>query len=244
MSTSRGKKPASKKTAFLQAPLAQSSRGTLEAAPEDYADWIRDVKARVHEARRRAARAVHSELVGLSWRIGRDTRARQQTQGWGAKIVDRISTDLKTELPDSEGFSPRNLMYMRAFAVAWPSREVVQQPVGRLPWGHDVVLLTRLKDQSLEVARWLATPPAVHIRLRPLEWFQKVLQLGEKHSTYREKEVDDDLAKLLNMVWEQDQHRLRASSASFVAFRGLLAWLVERQNPLGLELQGRIGGLA
>jgi hypothetical protein len=93
-------------------------------------------------------------------------------------------------------------------------------------------------------ARWLATPPAVHIRLRTLEWFLKVLQLEEKQSTYREKDVDDELAKLLNMVWDQDQHRLRASSESFVAFRGLLAWLVERQNPLGLELQGRIGGLA
>jgi hypothetical protein len=93
-------------------------------------------------------------------------------------------------------------------------------------------------------ARWLATPAAVHIRLRTLEWFLKVLRLDETQSTYRENDADDDLAKLLNVVWDEDQHRLRASSESFVAFRRLLAWLVERQNPLGLELQGRIGGLA
>lgn len=93
-------------------------------------------------------------------------------------------------------------------------------------------------------ARWLATPPAVDIRLRTLEWFLQKLQPGKKLSSYREQDVEDDLAKLLNVVWDQNPQRLRASRESFAAFRGLLAWLVERQNSLGLELQGRIGGLA
>jgi hypothetical protein len=93
-------------------------------------------------------------------------------------------------------------------------------------------------------ACWLAMPPALGIRLRTLEWFLKNLQRDEEQSTYREKDVEDDLGKLLNVVWEKDQHQLHASSESFTAFRGLLAWLVERQNSLGLELQGRIGGLA
>jgi hypothetical protein len=93
-------------------------------------------------------------------------------------------------------------------------------------------------------ARWLATPPAVDIRLRTLAWFLKKLQSNEKERTYGKKDVDDDLAKLLNVVWDQDQQQLRASSESLAAFRGLLVGLVERQNSLGLELQGRIGGLA
>ncbi len=45
------------------------------------------------------------------------------------------------------------LMYMRAFAEAWNEDEIVQQPVGQLPWGHNVLLLTRLKDRSLSVGR-------------------------------------------------------------------------------------------
>jgi predicted nuclease of restriction endonuclease-like (RecB) superfamily len=110
-SSKRGRTAASKKGAIVQASLAPSSRATLEAAPEGYAEWIREVKSRVHEARQRAARAVNNELVGLYWRIGRDICARQQAQGWGAKIVDRISADLKMEFPDTEGFSPRNLKY-------------------------------------------------------------------------------------------------------------------------------------
>jgi len=31
------------------------------------------------------------------------------------------------------------------FAEAWPDKQFVQQPVGQLPWGHNLVLLTKLK---------------------------------------------------------------------------------------------------
>jgi hypothetical protein len=93
-------------------------------------------------------------------------------------------------------------------------------------------------------ARWLSKPAAAAVRLRTLAWFLKLLQADEERSVNRDEDVDDDLAKLLNVVWDQDQSRLRTTSESFAAFRGLLAWLVERQNSLGLELQGRIGGLA
>jgi hypothetical protein len=67
MTTSRSKKAASKNGAVVKAPLGRSSRATLETAPEGYAEWIRDLKVRVHEARQRAARSVNSELIGLYW---------------------------------------------------------------------------------------------------------------------------------------------------------------------------------
>ncbi|MGB2748213.1 PDDEXK nuclease domain-containing protein [Thiofilum sp.] len=47
-----------------------------------------------------------------------------------------------------EGFSRSNLMYMRAFAQAWQDESIVQQAVGQLPWGHNVVLLTQLKEPT------------------------------------------------------------------------------------------------
>lgn len=93
-------------------------------------------------------------------------------------------------------------------------------------------------------ARWLSKSAAALIRLRALPWFLGQLQAKKERSRYREDDVEDDLAKLLNVVWEQDQSPLRATNEAFAAFRGLLAWLVQRQNSLGLELQGRIGGLA
>ncbi|MCT0200398.1 hypothetical protein KQ313_12000 [Synechococcus sp. CS-1325] len=92
-------------------------------------------------------------------------------------------------------------------------------------------------------ARWLAKPAAGAVRVRTLTWFQELLHGDEESSAYRYEDFEDDLAKLLNVVWDQDQIRLRTTGESFAAFQGLLAWLVERQNSLGLELQGRIGGL-
>ena len=114
--------------------------------PGGYADWLAELKTRIHTAQQRAALAVNRELVLLYWQIGRDILERQVKQGWGAKVIERLGHDLRTAFPDMKGFSRANLMYMRAFAQAWPDAEVVQQAVGQLPWGHNLVLLTKLKD--------------------------------------------------------------------------------------------------
>lgn len=126
----------------------------LTAPPEGYADWLADLKARIHGAQQRAALAVNRELVLLYWQIGRDILARQAEQGWGAKVIERLSQDLRTAFPEMKGFSPRNLKYMRAFAEAWPDEEFVQQAAAQLPWGHNLVLLDRLNTP--EERRWYA----------------------------------------------------------------------------------------
>lgn len=64
---------------------------------------------------------------------------------------------MRTAFPDIKGFSRANLMYMRAFAEAWPAAERVQQPVGQLPWRHNLVLLTGLKDSQQRLAYAQAT---------------------------------------------------------------------------------------
>lgn len=71
------------------------------------------------------------------WLTGHDILARQAEQGWGAKVIERLAHDLRTAFPQMKGFSRANLMYMRAFAEAWPDAAIVQQAVGQLPWGHN-----------------------------------------------------------------------------------------------------------
>jgi len=106
----------------------------LIPAPGGYAEWLIDLKSRIHTAQQRAALAVNRELVLLYWQIGRDILTRQAEQGWGAKVIERLAHDLKTAFPEMKGFSRANLMYMRAFADAWPADEIVQQAVGQLPF--------------------------------------------------------------------------------------------------------------
>ena len=149
----------------------------LTTPPEGYADWLADLKGRIHTAQQRATLSVNRELVALYWRIGRDILARQAAQGWGAKVIERLAHDLRAAFPEMKGFSRANLMYMRAFAEAWPDAEIVQQAVGQLPWGHNLVLLTRLKDaqqrlayaQSAIAHGWSRNVLNIHIETRLLE---------------------------------------------------------------------------
>lgn len=124
----------------------------LTPAPEGYADWLADLKGRIDSAQQRATLAVNRELVLLYWHIGREILARQASQGWGSRVIERLAQDLRTAFPEIKGFSRANLMYMRAFAEAWPDAAIVQQAVGQLPWGHNLVLLTRLKDPQQRLA--------------------------------------------------------------------------------------------
>lgn len=129
----------------------------LTDPPEGYAEWLVDLKARIHAAQQRAALAVNTELISLYWQIGRDILDRQAEQGWGAKVVERLSRDLRAAFPDLGGFSRANLMHMRAFAEAWPDGAIVQQSVGQIPWGHNIVLLTKLKQRDARLAYVAAT---------------------------------------------------------------------------------------
>jgi len=111
-----------------------------ERLPADYPQFLAEVKTRIAAARTRAVLAVNSELIRLYWEIGHDILDREQREGWGAKVIDRLAADLRREFPEMTGFSRANLKYMRAFADAWPleegGRAIGQQAVGQLPWGH------------------------------------------------------------------------------------------------------------
>lgn len=145
--------------------------------PADYAAWLAELKTRIHTAQLRATLAVNRELVLLYWQIGRDILARQGREGWGAKVIERLAQDLRNAFPTMKGFSRANLMYMRAFAEAWPDAEIVQQAVGQLPWGHNLVLLSKLKttEQRLAYAHraiqhgWSRNVLNIHIERRLLE---------------------------------------------------------------------------
>lgn len=129
------------------------------------------------------------ELVLLYWQIGRDILTRQNDQGWGSKVIDRLAQDLRAAFPDIEGFSPRNLKYMRAFAEAGPEAEFVQQAAAQLPWGHNLVLLDKLPGPEtrrwyiLQAVKhsWSRNTLMMHIENRLLERSGKAVSNFESH---------------------------------------------------------------
>jgi predicted nuclease of restriction endonuclease-like (RecB) superfamily len=125
---------------------------------EGYASLLAELKERIRTARLRAAVAVNEELILLYWSIGRDILDRQTAAGWGARVIDRLAADLRRDFPEMTGLSPRNLKYMRAFAEAFPEREIVQQIVARLPWGHAIKLVESVKSPEQRI--WYARQAA------------------------------------------------------------------------------------
>lgn len=131
-------------------PIAPSHAGL----PQNYAKVLGDIKKRITQTRLRAALATNSHMVLLYWDIGRMILQRQQKEGWGAKTIDRLSLDLQKSFTDMSGFSPRNLKYMRAFALAWPDLKIVQRTVAQLPWRSNLALLDMLSD--VQTRLWYA----------------------------------------------------------------------------------------
>lgn len=104
------------------------------------------MKERIRETRLRTILSANASMVLLYWDMGKMIIERQNSEGWGAKVIDRLSSDLRRAFPDMKGLSPRNLKYMRAFAAAWPDRAIVQQLAAQIPWFHNCVLLDRVPD--------------------------------------------------------------------------------------------------
>ncbi|MEL6764897.1 MAG: DUF1016 N-terminal domain-containing protein [Cyanobacteria bacterium J06607_6] len=115
---------------------------------QNYSALLNDLKTRIRSAQVKAALAVNQELILLYWHIGREILARQQEQGWGAKVVSQLSQDLKREFPDMKGFSARNLTYMRTFANAYPDLEITQRAAAQIPWFHNCTLLDKVEDST------------------------------------------------------------------------------------------------
>lgn len=160
------------------------STDPLLPLPADYADWLGNLKLRIHGARQRALLSANAEQIRLYHDLGRDILERQSREGWGAKVINQLSVDLRAAFPGMKGLSSRNLHYMRLFAELCPTRQFVQQtaaqipaqpivqqsaaqitPIGQqtadlLPWFHIVTLLTKLSDPALR--EWYARQAIEH----------------------------------------------------------------------------------
>jgi predicted nuclease of restriction endonuclease-like (RecB) superfamily len=144
----------------------------------EYGSWLAGLKQRIQSAQQRATLSVNRELVLLYWQIGREILERQRVQGWGAKVIAQLAKDLLTAFPDMKGFSRSNLMYMRAFYEAWPEESIVQQLVGQLPWGQNLMLLTKLK--TIEERQWYAAKAIEHGWSRNVMWHHISTQLQQR----------------------------------------------------------------
>ncbi len=113
-----------------------------------YQNHITELKAEIMRARVKAALSVNRELVLLYWRIGQKILEMQEKEGWGAKVIEQISKDLRKDFPEMRGLSARNLKYMRTFSATYSDVKFVQQAAAQIPWFHNCLLLDKLKREK------------------------------------------------------------------------------------------------
>lgn len=124
----------------------------------NYISILDELKKEISDARVKAAFTVNEQLLELYWKIGKRIFEQRVSEGWGTKIIERLSADLKASFPDIKGISPRNLKYMQSFAEAYPSflqaplaqlkdtSSILQVPLAKLPWYHHITLLDKVKN--------------------------------------------------------------------------------------------------
>ncbi len=128
---------------------------------EVYKDWLYQVKTKIQTSQIKAALAVNTTLINLYWDLGQMIVQKQHESNWGDGLINQLAKDLKAAFPEMKGFSVSNLKYCRQFylfysepnpirqqAVAQSPDEFSQQLVGQIPWGHHILIFSKLKDKQ------------------------------------------------------------------------------------------------
>lgn len=126
----------------------------LSEMSDNYLQFIEDIKNEIRKQRISVVLNANSSMICLYWKIGRLILEKQEKEGWGTKVIDRMAKDIKDAFPDMSGFSPRNIKYMRKFAECWPDFEIVQRVVAQIPWRTNRMLLDKLHDKESRI--WYA----------------------------------------------------------------------------------------
>ena len=120
----------------------------------EYISWVNELKILIQKTQIKASIAVNRELLELYWTIGKSISEKVNKANWGSSVVEELSKDLKTEFPNQKGFSRSNLFSMKKWFEFYSKSEInlekIQQLVGQIPWGQNVVIIS--KSKSIEEA--------------------------------------------------------------------------------------------
>ncbi len=121
---------------------------------EEYIKWVVELKQLINSSQIKASLSVNQTMLAMYWEIGKSISHKVEVMKWGSGIVEILSKDLKKLFPNQKGFSRTNLFYMKKWYEFYTTNEIelekVQQLVGQIPWGQNVVIVS--KSKSIEEA--------------------------------------------------------------------------------------------
>lgn len=123
----------------------------MSSISRTFAEVFLELKKKIQEARLSASLAVNQQLIKLYWEMGKIIFDTQQTQKWGARDIESLGNELQKEFPGISGFSRSNLFKMRSFYLSYEKvsqtvRQFEELPISQIPWGHNIILVTKIKN--------------------------------------------------------------------------------------------------
>ena len=155
----------------------------------EYLEIVKSIRDEIKVAQYKAAVSVNRELIMLYYNIG---RVINEHKSWGNKFIDYLAADIKLSFPSATGYSVRNLKYMAKFAAIYPDFEFVQQVVAQIPWGHNVVLMDKISDDT--VRKWYIEQSIEH------GWSRNVLVHQIESSLYERQVIADKISNFENRL--------------------------------------------
>lgn len=133
-----------------------------------YTSWLNKVKQKYRAYQSKAIVKVNSEMLKFYWEMGADIIRMQNEQGWGNGVIKQLSLDLRNAYANVQGFSVRNLEYMKRWYLFYSKYAEIseetnknltiaksQQPVAilqfpiifsNIPWGHHIEIIYKCKS--------------------------------------------------------------------------------------------------
>lgn len=155
----------------------------------EYLEIVESIRDEIKAAQYKAAVSVNRELIMLYYNIG---RVINEHKSWGNKFIDNLAADIKLSFPSATGYSVRNLKYMAKFAAIYPDFEFVQQVVAQIPWGHNVVLMDKISDDT--VRKWYIEQSIEH------GWSRNVLVHQIESGLYERQVIADKISNFENRL--------------------------------------------
>ena len=154
-----------------------------------YKEILENVKKEIIKSQYRAMQIVNKELIFMYWHIGKIIL---ENGKWGNKFIDNLSIDLKMEFPNIQGFSIRNLKYMKKIALEYPDFEFVQEVLAQITWYHNVILMDKIKNT--EERKWYINETIKN------GWSTNVLKNQIKNKLYERQAIADKITNFENTL--------------------------------------------
>lgn len=93
---------------------------------KDFFSIVRAIGSDLEQTQVRVIASANADMLFHYWKVGHFILYLQKKEGWGSKVIDKLSKAIRSQYPDKKGYSARNLIYMCQFAKAYPMEILIE----------------------------------------------------------------------------------------------------------------------